>query len=59
MTRRVRVGSVVKIHRGAAAVTGDDPCKSQSSRDRDSHYNIVVGRRRVRVIRKPEDLLEE
>jgi len=26
MIREVRVGSVVQIHRGAAAVTGDDLC---------------------------------
>jgi len=46
---------VVRIHRGAAAVTGDNPCNSR--RGSGKPLRSVVGRRRERTIRKPEDLL--
>lgn len=38
MTREDRVGSVVKFHRGAAAVTGDEPCNPDHS---GSHYSFL------------------
>ena len=46
---------MVRIHRGAAAVTGDNPCNS--SRVSGKPLRNVVGRRRERTIREPEDLL--
>ena|GEM_PF-629981 len=45
----------MRIHRGAAAVTGDNPCNS--SRVSGKPLRNVVGRRRERTIREPEDLL--